>query len=151
MTKGDLAPDFALNDASGKPVRLLEFRGRKVVLYFYPKDMTPGCTQEACDFRDRYEELQAAGAVVLGVSPDSERSHTKFAEKHGLPFSLLADPGSNVAQAYGVWKQKTLYGRSFLGVERTTFLIDEDGRIARIWPRVRVAGHGDAVLQAVKG
>lgn len=148
---GDPAPDFVLPDGEGNEVRLSDLHGRKVVLYFYPKDMTPGCTQEACDFRDRHGGLRAAGAVLLGVSPDDARSHQKFTAKHGLPFSLLVDADSGVATAYGVWKEKSMYGRTYLGVERTTFLIDEEGKIARIWPRVKVAGHGDEVLAAVRG
>ena len=132
-------------------MRLSDLRGRKVALYFYPKDMTPGCTQEACDFRDRRAELQAAGAVVLGVSPDDVKSHGKFAAKYGLPFPLLADTGSEVATAYGVWQEKSMYGRTYLGVVRTQFLIDEHGRVAKIWPKVKVAGHGDEVLAAVRG
>lgn len=150
-TVGEPAPDFELPDASGTPVRLSSLRGRKVVLYFYPKDMTPGCTQEACDFRDRHAEIEAAGAVVLGISPDSPKRHGKFAEKYGLPFTLLADEDAAVAAVYGVWKEKSMYGRTFMGIERSTFLIDEVGVIARVWPKVRVAGHGDEVLAAVKG
>ena len=146
---GDAAPDFALPDGTGNTVRLSDLRAKKVVLYFYPKDMTPGCTQEACDFRDRYASLQETGAVLLGVSPDSAKRHAKFAEKHALPFPLLADEENAVATAYGVWKEKAMYGRSFMGIERTTFLIDEDRKIARIWPKVKVAGHGDAVLAAL--
>jgi len=146
---GDPAPDFALSDAAGNTVRLSELRGRKVVLYFYPKDMTPGCTQEACDLRDRYDRIAAAGAVVLGVSPDSARSHQKFAARYELPFPLLADPDNVAALAYGVWKEKSLYGRTYMGIERTTFLIDEEGRIARVWPKVKVAGHADEVLAAL--
>ena len=147
---GQPAPEFALEDGQGNTVRLSDFRGRKVVLYFYPKDMTPGCTQEACDFRDRYAALQQAGVALLGVSPDGAASHTRFTAKHALPFPLLSDPGAAVATAYGVWKQKSLYGRTFMGIERTTFVIDEQGRIARVWPRVKVAGHGDEVLAAVQ-
>ena len=147
---GRPAPDFALQDGEGNTVRLSELRGKKVVLYFYPKDLTPGCTQEACDFRDRHAELQAAGAVVLGVSPDDAKSHRKFAAKHGLPFPLLADTERAAATAYGVWKEKSLYGRTYMGVERTTVLIDEQGNVAKVWPKVKVAGHGDAVLAAVK-
>lgn len=147
---GDAAPEFALPNGAGETVRLSDLRGKKVVLYFYPKDMTPGCTQEACDFRDRYAALQEAGAVVLGVSPDSARSHAKFAEKHTLPFPLLADEDHSIATAYGVWKEKSMYGRAFMGIERSTFLIDENGTIARIWPKVKVAGHGDAVLAALQ-
>lgn len=147
---GDQAPDFELKDGSGNAVKLSEFRGKKVVLYFYPKDSTPGCTQEACDLRDRHELLQAAGAVVLGVSPDSEKSHQKFAAKYELPFTLLADPDNVAATAYGVWKEKSMYGRTYMGIERSTFLIDEEGKIARAWPKVKVTGHADEVLAAVK-
>lgn len=147
---GELAPDFELPDATGTPIRLSSLRGKTVVLYFYPKDMTPGCTQQACDFRDRTAEIEAAGAVVLGVSPDSPKSHGKFAAKYELPFTLLADEGSTVATTYGVWKEKSMYGRTYMGVERTTFLIDPAGRIVRVWPKVKVAGHGDAVLAAIQ-
>lgn len=147
---GSPAPEFTLPDAAGNPVSLSSLRGKKVVLYFYPKDMTPGCTQESCDFRDRHSALQEAGAVVLGVSPDSAKSHSKFAAKYELPFTLLADEDNAVATAYGVWKEKSMYGRAFMGIERTTFLIDENGNLARIWPKVKVNGHGDEVLAAVK-
>ncbi len=150
LQAGQPAPDFTLADADGNTVRLSDLRGRTVVLYFYPKDMTPGCTQEACDFRDRFAALQAAGAVLLGISPDTEASHRKFAAKHALPFPLLADAGAQVAAAYGVWVEKSLYGKKYMGVERTTFLIDPDGTLARIWPKVKVAGHGDEVLAAVQ-
>jgi len=148
---GEPAPDFELPDANGAPVRLSGFHGKKVVLYFYPKDMTPGCTQQACDFRDRNAEIEAAGAVVLGVSPDSSKRHVKFAGKYELPFTLLADEDSAVATTYGVWQEKSLYGKTFMGVVRTTFLIDEAGQIVRVWPKVKVAGHGDEVLAAIKG
>ena len=151
LSVGDPAPDFELSDGQGNTVRLSDLRGRKVVLYFYPKDMTPGCTQEACDFRDRYADIQAAGAVLLGLSPDSAKTHAKFAGKYALPFPLLADPENTAATAYGVWKEKSMYGRTYMGIERSTFLIDEQGRIARIWPKVKVAGHGDAVLEALRG
>ena len=150
MAVGDVAPDFTLSDGAGNTVRMSDLRGKKVVLYFYPKDLTPGCTQEACDFRDRYAALQETGAVLLGVSPDSVKSHARFAEKHALPFPLLADEDHAVAAAYGVWKEKSMYGRTFLGIERTTFLIDAEGKIARIWPKVKVAGHGDSVLAALQ-
>jgi peroxiredoxin Q/BCP len=146
---GQPAPEFALKDGSGNTVRLSDLRGKKVVLYFYPKDMTPGCTQEACDLRDRHDRLQAAGAVVLGVSPDSEKSHQKFAAKYELPFPLLADPDNTAASAYGVWKEKSMYGRTYMGIERSTFLIDEEGKIARIWPKVKVNGHADEILAAL--
>lgn len=146
---GQPAPEFALKDGSGNTVRLSDLRGKKVVLYFYPKDMTPGCTQEACDLRDRHDRLQAAGAVVLGVSPDSEKSHQKFAAKYELPFPLLADPDNTAASAFGVWKEKSMYGRTYMGIERSTFLIDEEGKIARIWPKVKVNGHADEILAAL--
>lgn len=146
---GEPAPDFELANEKGERVRLSELRGSPVVLYFYPKDMTPGCTQQACDFRDRYAEIQATGAVVIGVSPDSSKRHATFAAKYELPFTLLADEDSAVSTAYGVWKEKSLYGRKFMGVERTTFLIDAEGNVARVWPKVKVAGHGDAVLAAL--
>lgn len=148
--EGDLAPDFSLLDGSGNTVRLADLRGRKVVLYFYPKDMTPGCTQQACDLRDRHDLIQAAGAVVLGVSPDGVKSHQKFAARYELPFPLLADTDNAAAEAYGVWKEKSMYGRSYMGIERTTFLIDEHGRIARVWPKVKVTGHAAEVLAALR-
>ncbi|MDH7568142.1 MAG: thioredoxin-dependent thiol peroxidase [Armatimonadota bacterium] len=151
LEPGHTAPDFELNDSEGKKVRLSDLRGRRVVLYFYPKDMTPGCTQEACDFRDRYADIQATGAVLLGVSPDSERSHRNFAEKHSLPFPLLSDPEARVCEAYGVWQEKSMYGKTYKGVERSTFIIDEEGKITHVWRRVKVAGHGDEVLAALRG
>jgi peroxiredoxin Q/BCP len=144
------APDFALQDSEGNTVRLADYRGRKVVLYFYPKDDTPGCTTEACSFRDNLGRVQALGAVVLGVSPDTVESHRKFAEKHGLQFTLLADPEATTAQAYGVWVKKTMYGRAHTGIERTTFIIDEQGIIRRVFPKVKVEGHTDEVIEALK-
>ena len=147
---GQSAPEFALADGAGATVRLSDLRRRRLVLYFYPKDLTAGCTQQACDFRDRYADLQAAGVVLLGVSPDDARSHQKFAAKHELPFPLLVDSDHAVAEAYEVWKEKSMYGRTYMGIERSTFLIDDAGKIARIWRKVRVAGHGDQVLAAVK-
>lgn len=148
---GESAPDFELPDGSGGRVRLSALRGKRVVLFFYPKDMTPGCTQEACDFRDLYSEIKDTGTVLLGVSPDSARRHAAFAAKYELPFLLLADEDSAVATQYGVWKEKSLYGRKFMGVERTTFLIDENGLVRHVWPKVKVAGHGAAVLATIKG
>ncbi|WP_434384137.1 thioredoxin-dependent thiol peroxidase [Melittangium boletus] len=145
------APDFRLQDQHGHDVTLAQFRGRHVVLYFYPKDNTPGCTQEACDFRDEHSALQAAGAVVLGVSPDDLKSHQKFATKFSLPFSLLADPAHAVCEAYGVWGEKSLYGRTFLGVTRATFLIGPQGEVVRVWPKVKVAGHVGEILQVLRG
>lgn len=149
LVAGDEAPDFALPDADGNTVRLSDYRGRKVVLYFYPKDDTPGCTQEACSFRDNLARLTSAGAVVLGVSPDTPKSHRKFADKYGLPFPLLSDVGASVAQTYGVWVKKNRYGREYMGIERTTFVIDEAGRIHRVFPKVKVAGHVEEVLAAL--
>lgn len=149
VTEGQEAPDFTLSDQHGNEVSLAALRGRPVVLYFYPKDNTPGCTKEACNFRDARAQYEAAGAVVLGVSPDSIESHRKFAEKYALPFTLLADPDFKVCQAYGVWSEKSMFGRTFLGVQRTTFLIDREGKVARVFPRVKVAGHAEAVLAAL--
>ena len=146
----EAAPDFHLKDQNGQDVRLSQFRGQHVVLYFYPKDNTPGCTQEACDFRDEHSALRAAGAVVLGVSPDSAASHQKFISKYSLPFPLLVDEGHAVADAYGVWGEKSLYGRTFMGLVRATFLIDPKGRVARVWPKVKVAGHVQEILQALR-
>jgi peroxiredoxin Q/BCP len=146
---GDQAPEFALPAGDGRTVRLSEFRGRRVVLYFYPKDHTPGCTKEACEFQAALARVQRANAVVLGVSRDEASSHRRFADAHRLRFPLLSDPDAKVCSAYGVYKQKSLYGRSFIGIERTTFLIDEEGRIAAIFPRVRVDGHVQAVLAAL--
>ena len=130
---GDKAPAFSLEDQSGKPVKLSDFKGKTVVLYFYPKDDTPGCTREACAFRDEHSALRKAGAVVLGVSPDSGVSHAKFAGKYGLPFPLLADTDHAVSEKYGAWGEKSLYGRKFMGIIRSTFLIGADGHIAKIY------------------
>ena len=143
---GDTAPDFTALDDSGRRVRLKDFRGRQVVLYFYPKDDTPGCTQEACDFRDRQAAFAARGAVVLGVSVDPVASHAKFKAKYRLPFPLLSDEDHRIVDAYGVWKEKSMYGRKFMGTERTTFLIDEKGKIAAIHQKVKVNGHAEALL-----
>lgn len=147
---GDKAPGFSLSDQSGATVSLSQLKGRHVVLYFYPKDATPGCTTEACDFRDEHSALVKAGAVVLGVSPDSVASHQKFATKQGLPFSLLADPEHALADAYGVWGEKSLYGRKFMGLIRATFLIGPEGKVARVWPKVKVAGHVAEVLATLQ-
>ena len=144
------APDFALPATDGSTVRLSELRGKKVVLYFYPKDDTPGCTKEACSFRDNLGVLQDMGVVVLGVSPDSVASHQKFAQKYGLTFPLLADEGAQVATLYGVWKEKKQYGRTYMGIERTTFLIDENGFVRRVFPKVKVEGHVEEVIEAIR-
>ncbi len=146
---GTPAPDFSLTDQDGQTVTLSELKGSPVVLYFYPKDDTPGCTKEACDFRDGIEAYQKANAVILGVSPDDDKSHAKFARKFALPFRLLADAEKQVCIAYGVWKEKSMYGKKYMGVERTTFVIDAQGRVAKIFPKVKVEGHGVDVLAAV--
>ncbi len=146
---GDRAPAFTLPDQSGEPVKLSDFKGKAVVLYFYPKDDTPGCTREACSFRDEHSALVKAGAVVLGVSPDSTASHQKFAGKFKLPFPLLADTDHTVSEKYGAWGEKSLYGRKFMGITRSTFLIGKDGKVARVWPKVKVDGHVDEVRKAL--
>jgi peroxiredoxin Q/BCP len=146
---GQPAPDFALRSDDGRTIALRDLRGKKVVLYFYPKDDTTGCTKEACSFRDNLARVTDRGAVLLGVSRDDTESHMKFREKYELNFPLLSDEGGEVTEAYGVWKLKNLYGRESWGIERTTFLIDEAGRIARIWPKVKVEGHTDEVLAAL--
>ena len=143
---GKKAPAFSLPDQDGKRVTLSDFKGKAVVLYFYPKDDTPGCTQEACDFRDASAALRKAGAVVLGVSPDDSTRHGKFAAKFKLPFPLLADTEHAVALAYGAWAEKSMYGRKYMGIVRSTFLIGPDGVLARVWPKVKVKGHVDDVL-----
>jgi len=147
---GDKAPAFTLEDQSGKTVKLSDFKGKTVVLYFYPKDDTPGCTREACAFRDEQSALKKAGAVVLGVSPDSGASHAKFAGKYKLSFPLLADTDHAVSEKYGAWGEKSLYGRKFMGITRSTFLIDASGKVARVWPKVKVDGHVDQVLEAIR-
>ncbi len=150
LEAGQTAPDFTLPASGGQTLSLHDFRGNTVVLYFYPKDMTPGCTTEACDFRDYHPEFAKLGAVVLGISPDDVKSHDKFTAKHELPFPLLADTDHAVAEAYGVWVLKKMYGREYMGVERSTFVIDKDGKIAKVWPKVKVTGHVQDVLQFVK-
>ena len=149
VEEGKKAPDFTLPSDSGDPVTLSCLRGKPVVLYFYPKDDTPGCTTQACGIRDVYGELERAGAVVLGVSPDSEKSHVKFREKYELPFTLLADSDHAVAEQYGVWGEKKYMGRTYLGVLRTTFVIDADGTVKRVLENVKPATHADDVLAAL--
>lgn len=146
---GERAPDFTMKSDDGRAYSLKDFLGKKVVLYFYPKDDTPGCTKEACSFRDNLARVRSKGAVVLGVSRDDTESHAKFRHKYDLNFPLLSDEDGHVTDAYGVWKKKNLYGREFFGIERTTFLIDESGKVARVWPRVRVEGHTGEVLTAL--
>jgi thioredoxin-dependent peroxiredoxin len=147
---GTQAPDFSLPDETGELRSLSDYRGRPVVLYFYPKDDTPGCTTEACNFRDDYSQYEAADVVILGVSPDSPKSHAKFKEKHKLPFTLLADTDHKVADQYGVWGPKKFMGRSYEGVHRTTYLIDADGDIVRVFENVKPADHSAEILQALK-
>jgi peroxiredoxin Q/BCP len=149
LKEGDEAPDFTAITNGGGTVKLSDFRGKQVVLYFYPRDNTPGCTIEACSFRDKYEPLKKKGAVILGVSTDSVKSHDKFAKKYELPFTLVADEDKKIATAYGAWGQKSFMGRKYMGTFRTTFLIGPDGRIKRIWPEVKVAKHVAEVLEAL--
>lgn len=149
LSSGTIAPDFTLLDETGTPRRLSDYRGRPVVLYFYPKDDTPGCTTEACSFRDGYSAYQQAGVTILGVSPDTPKQHTKFKEKYQLPFTLLADDGHKICEQYGVWGRKKLMGREYDGVFRTTFVIAPDGTIARVFENVKPDGHSAEVLAAL--
>lgn len=146
VEEGAEAPDFELTSDAGERVRLSQFRGRPVVLYFYPRDDTPGCTKQACGIRDSYDEFGERGAVVLGVSPDDEASHVRFKQKHGLPFTLLADPDHEVAELYGVWKEKSFAGKKYWGVERSTFVIDAKGTVANAMRRVKPDTHAERVL-----
>ncbi len=150
IEEGKKAPDFTLAADDGLKVKLSSLRGSPVVLYFYPKDDTPGCTKEACAFRDRSKELQKLGAKVLGVSPDDVASHEKFRDKFKLNFPLLADAGHKVAEKYGAWREKNMYGKMIMGVQRSTFLIDADGKVAKVWKAVQVDGHDDQVIAALK-
>lgn len=147
---GELAPDFTLPRDGGGEVSLSSLRGAPVVLYFYPKDDTPGCAKEACDFRERMPEFEKFDAQVIGMSPDSVKKHDKFKAKYDLPFILAADEEKGVLEAYGVWVEKSMYGRKYMGVERSTYLIDAKGAIKQAWRKVRVPGHVDAVLKALK-
>jgi peroxiredoxin Q/BCP len=149
VEEGQEAPDFELTGDTGELVRLSQFRGKPVVLYFYPRDDTPGCTTQACAIRDSYDDFTERGAVVLGVSPDEESSHVKFKQKHGLPFTLLADPEHEVAERYGVWGEKKYMGKTYMGIERSTFLIDDEGRIAKVMRRVKPDTHVEQVLAAL--
>jgi peroxiredoxin Q/BCP len=151
LKPGDKAPEFQLQSDAGESVVLSYLRGQKVILYFYPKDDTPGCTTEACEFRDRLPDIESHGAVVLGVSPDGVESHQKFKAKYELPFALLSDLDHAVAEAYGAWGEKKMYGRTYEGVLRTTFLIDEEGVIEKVFAKVRPKGHGDQTLSALAG
>jgi len=150
LAEGDPAPDFDLPTDGGGQTRLRDLKGKPVVIYFYPKDDTSGCTAEAIAFNGLRAKFAAAGATVIGVSPDSAAAHDKFKHKHDLKIALAADPGRSAIEAYGVWKEKSMYGRKYFGVERSTFLIRPDGRIARIWRKVKVPGHAEEVLAAAK-
>jgi len=143
----DTAPDFNLIADDGKSVSLKDFRGKKVILYFYPKDMTSGCTAEACDFRDNIKKIEKKNTVVIGISADDTKSHTKFKTKYALPFTLLSDPTHKMLKDYGVWQEKSMYGRKFMGIVRTTFIIDEKGKIKNVFEKVKVTGHIDEVLE----
>ncbi len=147
---GKPAPLFSLPDQNGELVDLTDFKGKNVVLYFYPKDMTPGCTTEACDFRDQYSEFLKYNTAILGISPDPADRHQKFIEKHGLPFTLLADEKQIAANSYGVWTLKKNFGKEYMGIERSTFLINKEGIVEREWRKVRVKGHVEETLEAVK-
>lgn len=148
LKEGDLAPDFTAPSTAGE-ISLKQFRGKPVVLYFYPRDNTPGCNKEACGFRDAWSQFAKAGAVVLGVSTDSMKAHEKFAAKFELPFVLVADEGKEIVQAYGVWGQKSFLGKKFMGTHRVTFLIGADGKIQKIWPKVKPEEHGAEVLAEI--
>lgn len=150
MKVGELAPEFTLLDGQGNTVNLKDFSGKKVILYFYPKDATPGCTTEACDFRDRNGDFENANTVIIGVSKDSEKSHAKFASKFELPFVLLSDSEGTVCEAYGVWQLKKNYGKEYMGISRTTFIIDEKGYIEKVFTNVKVSGHVDEVLKYIQ-
>lgn len=150
LEAGDRAPAFTLKDQDGTTHRLKDYRGQTVVLYFYPRDDTPGCTKEACSFRDHFDAIQAAGAVVLGVSADDAASHQRFREKYDLPFPLLVDHDAKVATKYGAWGEKVLYGRTVTGMTRSTFIVGPDGKLRKVWKRVRAAGHGEQVLKALE-
>lgn len=147
IEQGEKAPDFSAKDQQGNTVSLSDFKGKKIVLYFYPKDNTPGCTKEACNLRDNYEELISQGFVVLGVSPDSEESHQKFAEKFTLPFPLLADPELKIIKAFGAWGEKNMYGKKYEGLLRSTFIIDQEGKIEKVIKKVKTADHADQIFK----
>lgn len=147
---GKRAPAFSTKDDNGKTVKLSDWKGRPVVLYFYPKDDTPGCTKEACGFRDASKALEKLGAVVIGISPDDVASHVKFREKYKLNFPLLADTNHAIAEKYGAWREKNMYGKKSMGIQRSTYLIDADGKVAKVWPRVKPEEHPAQVLAALK-
>lgn len=150
LTEGKLAPDFELPSSTGETVKLSDYRGQRVLIYFYPKDMTSSCTQQACDFRDRHEEFKGLNTVILGISIDPMKQHDKFIAKYGLPFILLSDEEHQVAEQYGVWQLKKMYGKEYMGMVRSTFLIDEEGVLLKSWSKVRVKGHIEAALEALQ-
>ncbi len=147
---GDEAPEFKLHDETGKEISLSDFKGKKVIVYFYPKDDTPGCTKEACSFRDVYDEILEAGAVVIGISKDDSKSHERFKNKYNLPFYLLSDPEQKVLEAYGAWQEKKMYGKVYMGIARITFIIDEDGIIQKAYPKVKPESHAEEILEALR-
>ncbi len=149
LKRGDKAPEFKLSADNGEEISLKDFRGKKVILYFYPKDMTSGCTVEACDFRDNIKKIEKKNAVVIGVSPDDTKSHVKFKDKYELPFTLLSDTTKKMLEDYGVWQEKSMYGRKYMGVVRTTFVIDEKGKIEKVFEKVKVEGHVDEILNSL--
>lgn len=149
LEPGTKAPAFTLKDDAGNKVKLSELKGKPVVLYFYPRDDTPGCTKEACAFRDRYDEMKKLGAQLFGVSADSAESHTKFREKYSLPFPLLVDEKHAMMEKYGVWREKNMYGKKSMGIQRSTYLIAADGKVAKVWKRVKVDGHDQQVIDAL--
>jgi peroxiredoxin Q/BCP len=150
LAVGQIAPELSIPDQYGKPVTLKSFKGKQVVLYFYPKDDTPGCTKESCDFRDVESQILRAGGMIVGVSLDGKESHQKFIKKFGLPFPLLSDEDAAISKAYGVYKEKSMYGRKYWGIERSTFIIDSEGKVKAIFRKVKVDGHADEVLTALK-
>jgi thioredoxin-dependent peroxiredoxin len=147
---GQAAPDFEVSANNGERVKLSDFKGKHIVLYFYPKDMTPGCTTQACDFRDKYQSFADLNAVILGVSPDPQEKHQKFIKKHDLPFLLLVDDEHKVAELYDVWKLKKTFGKEYMGIERSTFVIDKDGKLVKEWRKVKVKGHVEEALEFVR-
>ena len=150
LDQGKKAPDFTAPDQNGKQHSLSAYKGKWVILYFYPKDMTPGCTTEACNFRDDFPEFNKLDAVILGVSKDSVQKHLKFAQKYDLPFSLISDENGTICETYGVWQEKSMYGKKYMGINRSTFLINPEGNIARVFPKVNVKTHAEELLQAIE-